>query len=180
MTLDQSATGGATHEETFAIELVWDADQEATAVPWHPPWQGSMIQVGPKAGWLPAHLVTLAAASGFMSTLLQMAETAGVPILGYVSIFKLHVPTDRRSLPTITLAPCIVVASAEDADRARASLADGSARPSHGSKEATVRKRLSLEARKGVGNPQAGDGNRSRRHDPSGASVRGARIDRAR
>jgi integrase len=32
MTLDQSATGGATHEETFAIELVWDADQDATAV----------------------------------------------------------------------------------------------------------------------------------------------------
>jgi organic hydroperoxide reductase OsmC/OhrA len=117
MTLDQSATVGATHEETFAIELVWDADQEATAVPSHPAWQGSVIQVGPKAGWLPAHLVTLAAASGFMSTLLQMAETAGVPILGYVSISKLHVPTDRRSLPTITLAPCIVVASAEDADK---------------------------------------------------------------
>jgi organic hydroperoxide reductase OsmC/OhrA len=117
MTLDQSATGGTTHEETFAIELVWDADQDATAVPWQPPWQGSTIQVGPKAGWLPAHLMTLAAASGFMSTLLQLAETAGVPVLGYVSISKLHVPTDRRSLPTITLAPCIVVASTEDADK---------------------------------------------------------------
>jgi organic hydroperoxide reductase OsmC/OhrA len=117
MTLDQSATGGATREETFAIELVWDADQDATAILWQPPWQGSMIQVGPKAGWLPAHLVTLAAASGFMSTLLQLAEAAGVSILGYVSISKLHVPMDRRSLPTITLTPCIVVASAEDADR---------------------------------------------------------------
>jgi organic hydroperoxide reductase OsmC/OhrA len=120
MTLDQSATGGATHEETFAIELVWDADQEATAVPWRPPWEGSVIQVGPKAGWLPAHLVTLAAASGFMSTLLQLATVAGVSILGYVSMSKLHVPTDRRLLPTITLAPCIVVASTEDADKVAA------------------------------------------------------------
>jgi len=120
MTLDQSATGGTTHEETFAIELVWDADQDATAVPWHPPWQGSTIQVGPKAGWLPAHLVTLAAASGFMSTLLQLAEAAGVSILGYVSISKLHVPIDRRSLPTITLTPCIVVASTADAGQVAA------------------------------------------------------------
>jgi organic hydroperoxide reductase OsmC/OhrA len=117
MTIDQSATARATHEDTFTIELVWDADQDATAVPWQPPWQGSTIQVGPKAGWLPAHLVTLAAASGFMSTLLQLAEAAGVSILGYVSISKLHVPTDRRSLPTITLTPCIVVASADAADK---------------------------------------------------------------
>jgi hypothetical protein len=41
MTLDQSATGGATREETFAIELVWDADQDATAIPWQPPWQAA-------------------------------------------------------------------------------------------------------------------------------------------
>jgi hypothetical protein len=120
MTLDQSTTGGKTHEETFAIELVWDADRNATAVPWQPPWQGSAIQVGPKAGWLPAHLVTLAAASGFMSTLLQLAEAAGVFILGYVSICKLHVPTDLRSLPTITLTPCIVVASTEEANKVSA------------------------------------------------------------
>ena len=117
MTLDRSTTGGKTHEETFAIELVWDADQDATAIPWQPPWQGSTIQVGPKAGWLPAHLVTLAAASGFMSTLLQLAESARVSVLGYVSICKLHVPIDRRSLPTITLTPCIVVASTEDANK---------------------------------------------------------------
>jgi hypothetical protein len=117
MTLDQSTTCGEPHEETFTIELVWDADQDATAVPWQPPWQGSTIQVGPKAGWLPAHLVTLAAASGFMSTLLRLAEAAGVPILGYVSISRLHVPTGRRSPPTITLSPCIVVASTEDAGK---------------------------------------------------------------
>jgi organic hydroperoxide reductase OsmC/OhrA len=117
MTLERSTIGGEPHEEIFTIELVWDADQDATAVAWQPPLEGSMIQVGPRAGWMPPHFVTLAAASGFMSTLLRLAEAAGVIILGYVSISKLHVPADRRSPPTISLTPCIVVASTEDANK---------------------------------------------------------------
>ena len=117
MTLERSTTGGEPHEEIFTIELVWDADQDATAVAWQPPLEGSTIQVGPRAGWMPPHFVILAAASGFMSTLLRLAEAAGVLILGYVSVSKLHVPTDHRSPPTITLTPCIVVASPEDADK---------------------------------------------------------------
>jgi hypothetical protein len=44
--------------------------------------------------------------------------------------------------------------------------------PSHGSNEATtVWKRLSAETRKGVGDPLAGGGNCSRRHEEEGAAV---------
>jgi organic hydroperoxide reductase OsmC/OhrA len=61
--------------------------------------------------------MTLAAASCFMSTLLRLADAAGVPILGYVSISRLHVPSDHRRLPIMTLTPCIVVGSQGDASK---------------------------------------------------------------
>ena len=45
---------------------------------------------------------------------------------------------------------------------------------SDGSKKTTVRKRLSAETRKGVGDSLAGDRDCSRRHDEAGAAVRSA------
>lgn len=100
---------------TFTTELVWDANLEATAAPLVPSAEGNAFPVGPKTGWLPAHLLTLAAASDFMTALLRLAATTGVRVLGYVSTSQLRIPVDSRTPAAITLTPCIVVASDEEA-----------------------------------------------------------------
>lgn len=98
--------------DTFAIELVWDEDLDATAVASAPdPSGASPLRVGAAAGWLPAHHLALAAASGFMSSLLQRARAANIPILGYVSIAKLYVSSNADTPPHLTLRPCIVVST---------------------------------------------------------------------
>lgn len=97
--------------------MVWDAGADATAVPVEISALGSKLRVGPEAGCLPAHLMTVAADSCFMSTLLRLAQEAGVKILGYVSNSKLRVPIDSRQPPSLTLFPCIVVESQRDAEK---------------------------------------------------------------
>lgn len=105
-------------EDVCTTELVWDDDQDATGVVLGAPSRGTALKVGPKAGWLPAHLVTVAAASCFMTTLLRLADSARVPVLGYVSIAKMQ-RRNREATPTIVLTPCIVVGSQEHSDVVR-------------------------------------------------------------
>lgn len=112
---DSSSANQERPEETFTIEMIWDAGQDATAIPAGIGREGTAFEVGPRGGWQPPHLVALAAAARFMNALLRLADAAGVSILGYVSISKLRVPTDPRSRPTLTLTPCIVVPTEKDA-----------------------------------------------------------------
>lgn len=117
MSLDRPTIGNEQDDKTFTIEMVWDDGTDATAVALDVPLQGARLRVGPEAGWLPAHLLTLAAASSFMSALLRLAAGAHVDVLGFVSNSKLRVPGDREQVPALTLSPCIVVRSEEDAKR---------------------------------------------------------------
>ena len=108
-------------QQDITVELVWDADLDATAISGRGGSRsGSPVRVGPGAGWLPAHHLTLAAASSFMIALIQLAQSADVPILGYVAIAKLCVPVDPREIPHVTLNPCIVVGTPDDATKAAA------------------------------------------------------------
>jgi hypothetical protein len=53
-----------------------------------------------------------------MESFIAAAREAGIEILGYVSSGHLDVPDDPAAVPRLTLRPCVVVASPEDADRA--------------------------------------------------------------
>jgi organic hydroperoxide reductase OsmC/OhrA len=106
-------------DEVFTTELIWDADMEGTAIPREVPLRAPALQVGPGAGWLPAHLMSLAAASCFMTTLLRLAGEADHQVLGFVSNSRLVVPADRTQPVVLTLTPCIVVQSADDAEPMR-------------------------------------------------------------
>jgi organic hydroperoxide reductase OsmC/OhrA len=92
-----------------SLELVWDADLDATAVT----EQGAPIKVGPTARLSPAHLLALAASSCLMTTLLTLAREAGISVQGYVSSARLG--QTPGAVPDVALAACVVVAS--DADR---------------------------------------------------------------
>jgi organic hydroperoxide reductase OsmC/OhrA len=98
-----------TNECRCSLELVWDADLDATAVT----EQGAPIKVGPTARLSPAHLLALAASSCLMTTLLTLAAQAGVSVQGYVSSARLR--ETPGAVPDVALAACVVVAS--DADR---------------------------------------------------------------
>jgi organic hydroperoxide reductase OsmC/OhrA len=115
MQCDPSNASQNPQEATFTIEMMWDAGEDATAIPAGTVGEGAAFQIGPRGGWQPPHLIALAAASCFMNALLRLADAAGVSILGYVSNSKLRVPTDPRGLPLLTLKPCIVVPSEKDA-----------------------------------------------------------------
>jgi organic hydroperoxide reductase OsmC/OhrA len=88
---------------------VWDEDLDATAVT----EQGAPIKVGPAARLSPAHLLALAASTCLMTTLLTLAREARITVQGYVSSARLR--QTPGTVPDITLAACVVVAS--DADR---------------------------------------------------------------
>lgn len=101
-------------------EVLWDpvhAEERQTV---DPPGDRMVVHVGPHGGWRPAHLVTLAAASCFITVLLHLADDAGIPILGYVWNSKLRVSVDGRKPPTLTLSPCLVVATADHAAKLEA------------------------------------------------------------
>ena len=55
-----------------------------------------------------------------MSTLLTLASAADIAVLGYVSSGHLDMPGDVRLAPSVSLCPCIVVATERDAERVAA------------------------------------------------------------
>ena len=97
----------------FATEIVWNAGLTGTGTA----AAGRSLTVGREGEWEPEYLLLLAAESSFMPTMLALAAHAGVTVLGYVSSGHLNVPDDAEALPRVSLAPCIVVATSEDAER---------------------------------------------------------------
>jgi organic hydroperoxide reductase OsmC/OhrA len=97
----------------FVTETVWNAGLSATGVA----GDDRSLTVGRDGDWPPEQLLLLAAESCFMSTLLTLAADEGVDVLGYVSSAHLNVPSLPAEMPVISLAPCVVVASDEDAAR---------------------------------------------------------------
>ncbi len=99
----------------FATEIVWDTGLTGTGVT----DTGVELSVGEEGDCSPAHLLSLAAESCFMSTYLRVAEQTGLTVLGYVSTAWTQVPSDPKAATLVTVCPCIVVATEEDAVNAR-------------------------------------------------------------
>ena len=99
----------------FSTETVWNAGLSGTGSC----GEGQSLTIGHDAEWCPEHLLLFAAEGCFMSTLLTLALDAGIDVLGYVSTGRLHVPPEPLSRPTLSLAPCIVVATDDEARRVR-------------------------------------------------------------
>ena len=97
----------------FTTETVWNAGLAGTGAA----GEGRSLLVGHEGEWVPEHLVLLAAESCFMSALLRLLADAGIEVLGYVSNGQLQVSDDAHQGPSVTLLPCVVVASAEAAEQ---------------------------------------------------------------
>jgi len=105
--------GARASRSPFTTETIWNAGLAGTGVA----GENRSLTVGHEGRWAPEHLLLLAAESCFMSTLLSLAPTAGVEVLGYVSSGHLEVPEDPRSKPTVSLTPCVVVGSSIEDER---------------------------------------------------------------
>ena len=109
--------------------------------------EGRELSVGRESGqWLPEHLLLLAAESSLMESFLAAARDADIEVLGYVSSGHLEIPDEPDAAPRLTLKPCIVVASVEEAERA-ALLSTAVARTSMAGRLLGNRLRVGLDVR---------------------------------
>ena len=98
-----------------ATETIWDGGLAATGVC----SEGRELNVGHEKGrWTPEQLLLLGAESSLMESFLTAARAADIQVLGYVSCGHLEMPNRPGAAPRLTLKPCIVVASADEAARA--------------------------------------------------------------
>jgi organic hydroperoxide reductase OsmC/OhrA len=98
-----------------ATETIWDGGLSGTGVC----GEGRQLNVGHEdGGWTPEQLLLLGAESSLMESVLAVARKAGIEVLGYVSSGHLDIPDEPGAAPRLTLKPCIVVASADAAQRA--------------------------------------------------------------
>lgn len=111
--------GASISDEIFMTEVLWNPPREDQPATIDAAADRMVMRVGP-GGWRPAHVITLAAATCFTNALRRLAEAAGIPILGYVWSSRLRVSVDVRDVPTLTLSPCFVVATDEQASDLRA------------------------------------------------------------
>ena len=101
-------------QHAFSTEVVWDSGQSGTAIT----EDGASLGVGPDSEWPPEHLLALSAASCFMRTFLRLAAEHGLEVLGYVSSGTVELSPDPTAIPSLILAPCIVIGWDEDLDSA--------------------------------------------------------------
>ncbi len=98
----------------FSSETVWNTGLAATGTA-----GGRSLSVGFEGDWAPEHLLLLGADSCFMSTFLSLAYAAGLDVLGVVSNARLEHGAHASAMPSVSLAPCIVVGAATDVTLAR-------------------------------------------------------------
>jgi len=102
-------------QRPYATETVWDGGLSGTGLS----GEGRELNVGHEdGGWAPEQLLLLGAESSLMESFLAAARKADIQVLGYVSCGHLEIPDELGAAPRLTLKPCIVVASADDAERA--------------------------------------------------------------
>ena len=103
----------------YATEIIWDGGVSGTGQS----GKGQELAVGYEGGaWSPEHLLLLGAECSLMESFLTAAREADLQVLGYVSSGHLDLPDDPALAPRLTLRPCVVVASLDDARRAAAML----------------------------------------------------------
>ena len=101
--------------QPYATETVWDGGLSGTGVC----GEGRALSVGRgDGGWAPEQLLLLGAESSLMESILTAARQADIQVLGYVSCGHLDAPEEPGAAARLTLKPCIVVASVDDAQRA--------------------------------------------------------------
>jgi organic hydroperoxide reductase OsmC/OhrA len=104
----------------FSSETIWNAGLSATGSA-----GGHSLSAGFEGDWAPEHLLLLAVESCYMSTFLSLAYASGLEVLGYVSNARFEQASAHpASAPVVSLAPCIVVGTADDAVRARQLVAE--------------------------------------------------------
>jgi organic hydroperoxide reductase OsmC/OhrA len=97
-----------------ATETVWDGGSSGTGVC----ADGHALSLGRgDGGWTPEQLLLLGAESSLMEAVLTAARNAGIDVLGYISSAHLDVPVEADAAPRLTLNPCVVVASVDEAQR---------------------------------------------------------------
>jgi organic hydroperoxide reductase OsmC/OhrA len=98
-----------------ATETVWDGGCSGTGVC----ADGHELSLGRgDGGWTPEQLLLLGAESSLMEAVLTAARDAGVDVLGYISSGHLDVPDEAGGAPRLSLNPCVIVASVDEAQRA--------------------------------------------------------------
>lgn len=87
-----------------ATEVVWDGGQNGTGVT----REGARVALGHAGSCAAEHLLTLAVQQSLMATFLELAASAGITVLGYVS--AAHVEGDERAGPhgQIVVSSCVV------------------------------------------------------------------------
>jgi hypothetical protein len=99
----------------YATETVWDGGLSGTGLS----AEGRELNVGRgDGGWSPEHLLLLGAESSLMESFLAAAHKADIRVLGYVSSGHLEIPDEAGAAPRLTLKPCVVVATLDEAQRA--------------------------------------------------------------
>jgi len=97
----------------FTTETIWNVGLSGTGQA----GDNRPLGVGRDADWSPEHLLLLAAESCFMSTLLSVAASEGVGVLGYLSSGHLG-PSDKEGQPPIvSIMPCVVISTDDDPQR---------------------------------------------------------------
>ena len=99
--------------EGCRAELVWDQRRMGTVT--SP--GGHELRIGDESEWTPTRLFSAALQSELMHAFLELAEDAGLEVLGYMSSGEV-VSSDGKV--RFELAPCIVVGSKSDRVRAHA------------------------------------------------------------
>jgi hypothetical protein len=98
----------------YATETVWDGGVSRTGLS----GDGRFLTVGSADGaWAPEHLLLLGAESSVMDSFLAVAREADIRILGYMSSGHLGLPEDLDARLRLTVQPCVVVGSWEEAER---------------------------------------------------------------
>jgi organic hydroperoxide reductase OsmC/OhrA len=97
--------------EADHIQLVWDRGSAGTAQC----GCGCGISVGTTGEWTPERLLAAAVESSVMTHFLELADQAGLEVLGYVSAGgTVAAPGETRGL-NVVVRPCVSIADEKDA-----------------------------------------------------------------
>jgi hypothetical protein len=99
----------------YVTEMIWNGGDSGTAVC----GDGTELKVGTDdGGWSSEYLLLLAAETSLMTSVLAAARDSDLQVLGYVSSGHLEMSDDPAVAPRLTVRPCLVVGSSQDAERA--------------------------------------------------------------
>ena len=109
-----SATITPSNRGLQSSELFWATERGATATPGHP-----VLVDGSSSDWTPAGLLATAAGASLLTTFLEIAADAQLPVLGYVAQQSPDMDPATNEVSRIMLSACISVPTPGAAQAAR-------------------------------------------------------------